>query len=81
MAAFRAAAIAGLAAARPLTLQGLQAEHALLVRRLTAGVGVEDAVALWQRLGVAQAAQVPDLNAAQVRALRPAAVDTAETAP
>jgi malonate decarboxylase beta subunit len=73
VAAFRAAAIEALGGSIPLTLEALQAEQALLRQRQAAGAGVDDAVALWQRLGVAQAAQVPDLNAAQVRALRPAA--------
>ena len=76
VAEFRAAAIAGLAAARPLTLATLEAEHALLAVRLVVAQtpnDAGDAVTLWQRLGVAQAAQVPDMNAAQVRAARPEA--------
>jgi malonate decarboxylase beta subunit len=69
--AFRAAAIAALAGGRPLTLAALEAEHALLTRRLAAASADGDAIELWQRLGVPTPEQVPDLNAAQVRALRP----------
>jgi malonate decarboxylase beta subunit len=70
VAAFRAAAIAALPLHRPLDGAALEAEHALLAQRLTAAEGADDAVALWQRLGIADAARVPDLGAAAVRALR-----------
>jgi len=82
--AFREAAIAALAvpdAARSVTMESLEAEHALLAARLatmplaewdTASADADAAVRLWQRLGVAHAERVPDLEAAQVRALRPA---------
>jgi malonate decarboxylase beta subunit len=70
VAAFRAAALTALPLRRPLDLMGLEAEHALLAQRLQAGVGADDAVALWQHLGIADAARVPDLGAAAVRALR-----------
>ncbi|MEO5786626.1 MAG: biotin-independent malonate decarboxylase subunit beta [Casimicrobiaceae bacterium] len=70
VAAFRAAAIHGLAAGRPLDLAALEAEQALLARRLAEAADVDDAIALWSRLGVPTAAAVPDMNAAQVRALR-----------
>jgi hypothetical protein len=36
------------------------------------GIGADDAVDLWLNLGFADAPQVPDLSAAQVRALRQA---------
>ncbi len=68
--AFRDAAIRALGASQPLALAGLQAEHRMLAQRLADGVGAEDAVDLWQHIGVQNAAQVPDLNAAQVRELR-----------
>jgi malonate decarboxylase beta subunit len=74
VAAFRAAAIDALDGAgpsRPLDLAALEAEHALLASRWVQGEGTDDAVTLWQRLGVVDAARVPDLDAAQVRALRP----------
>ena len=71
VAAFRQAAIRGLTGHRPLTLDSLQAEHRLLAHRLVDAAEADDAVALWQRIGIAQAAFVPDMNAAQVRELRP----------
>ncbi|WP_309626416.1 biotin-independent malonate decarboxylase subunit beta [Methylibium sp.] len=71
--AFRAAAIAALSAGRPVDAASLEAEHALLAARLQAARGAADAVELWQRSGIADAAHVPDMNATQVRALRPQA--------
>ena len=68
--AFRDAALRALDLGRPLSLGALQAEHELLAGRLVAGAQAEDAVALWQGLGVSRAAQVPDMSATQVRALR-----------
>ena len=78
VAAFRAAAIAALGLAqggsRPITLDSLEQEHALLRARLAAlppdADAQDEAVWLWQALGVADAARVPDLDAAAVRALR-----------
>jgi malonate decarboxylase beta subunit len=71
--AFRAAAIAALGAARAVTLEALEAEHALLRARLAlmadAGEG-DEAQQLWSRLGVADAARVSDLDVDAVRALR-----------
>ena len=69
--AFRDAAVRALHSGRPLTLQWLQHEQVLLTQRLQTGVGADDAVDLWQQLGIGQAAEVPDMNAARVRALRP----------
>jgi malonate decarboxylase beta subunit len=73
--AFRAAAIAALDSRRPVTLEALKDEHALLTAR--AGLLDEpvdedgdDAITLWQRLGVADAARVGDLEVDAVRALR-----------
>jgi len=72
--AFRDAAIDSLDASSPVTLQLLEAEHAMLAARLhllpetTEG---DDAVALWARLGVADAACVTDLGVDALRALRP----------
>lgn len=73
--AFRDAAIAALDLRRPVTLAALEEEHALLAARLRlldAPVedGADDAVTLWQRLGVADAARVGDLEVNAVRALR-----------
>jgi malonate decarboxylase beta subunit len=72
--AFRAAAIASLDASSPVTLELLEAEHAMLAARLsllpqtTEG---DDAMDLWARLGVANAASVTDLDVDALRALRP----------
>ena len=68
--AFREAALRALDSSRPLTLADFQAEHRVLSQRLVDGIGADDAVDLWTQLGIARASQVPDLNAAQVRALR-----------
>jgi len=74
--AFRDAAIDGLGAAKPVTLKSLEDEHALLTARLRelpdAGPDCDDAMAVWQRLGVPDAARVPDMDVAALRALRPA---------
>jgi malonate decarboxylase beta subunit len=67
--AFRDAAIDALGRGRPLTLESLQQEHALLAARLRDAPDGADAVALWQQLGLHDAARVPDLDAAEVRAL------------
>ncbi|WCM86591.1 biotin-independent malonate decarboxylase subunit beta [Acidovorax sp. NCPPB 3576] len=78
VAAFRSAAIAALGAARPVTLAALEAEHALLAARMAAldhlpdDAPADDATALWQALGVADAARVPELDVAAVQGLRPA---------
>jgi malonate decarboxylase beta subunit len=69
--AFRSAAIGALQTRRPMTLGALQAEHTLLADRLKAGLGIDDAVALWQRQGIANAAKVLDMDAASVGRLRP----------
>ena len=75
VAAFRAAAIEALDGSRPVTFEALEAEHALLAARLgcmAEPVEGDDAVALWMRLGVADAERVSDLDVASVRALRDA---------
>jgi malonate decarboxylase beta subunit len=73
--AFRDAAITLIGMRRPVTLDTLQAEHALLVNRshlLDEAVpeGADEAITLWGRLGVAQAARVNDMDVQAVRALR-----------
>ncbi|MCU7374251.1 biotin-independent malonate decarboxylase subunit beta [Paucibacter sp. O1-1] len=77
VAEFRAAAIAMMAALdtpSPVSLASLEAEHALLAARLTLledrDADDDEATTLWTRLGVAAAAQVPDLDVAAVRGLR-----------
>ncbi|ALV07801.1 biotin-independent malonate decarboxylase subunit beta [Roseateles depolymerans] len=67
VAAFREAAIAALDARRPVTLEGLEAEHARLAARLDFP-GAE-ALDLWAALGVPDAARIPDLDVAAVTAL------------
>ncbi|KQM78409.1 biotin-independent malonate decarboxylase subunit beta [Xylophilus sp. Leaf220] len=81
VAAFRAAALAlleGGGASRPVTLDALEAEHALLAARLRdvpeadwAGDGGE-AERLWRTLGVPDAARVPALDVAALQAAFPA---------
>ncbi|CAN5290829.1 biotin-independent malonate decarboxylase subunit beta [soil metagenome] len=73
VAAFRAAAAAGIAQANGLTLDGLEREHTLLAGRLRDAPEGADAFALWRQLGIKNAVQVPDLDAADVRALMEAA--------
>ncbi len=74
VAAFRAAAIAALGSSRPVTLSLLEAEHALLAARLQlldTPLDGDEAVALWTRLGVPDAARIVDLDVGEVRARRP----------
>jgi malonate decarboxylase beta subunit len=71
--AFRDAAVNGLESATPVTLELLEAEHALLARRtalLPQTVHGDEAIALWACLGVADAEQVPTLDVDAVRARR-----------
>jgi malonate decarboxylase beta subunit len=73
VAAFRDAAIGALDASTPVTLEGLELEHTLLASRLRLlpdQVDGDEAVALWARLGVADAARVAELDVNAVRALR-----------
>ena len=74
VAAFRAAAIAALGKSAPLTLAMLEAEHALLSRRLHAlpedDSAGDQSELLWRALGVDYAAQVPELSVDAVRSLR-----------
>jgi malonate decarboxylase beta subunit len=67
MAAFRDAAIAALDLSRPVTLERLEAEHALLAARL--GFDGAEALDLWASLGLPGAARIPDLDVADVTAL------------
>lgn len=75
MDAFRDAAAQGLQHARPLTLQALQQEHTLLANRIAEVGDCKDATDIWQRMGVPNTAQVTDLEAAQVQALKPHALE------
>jgi malonate decarboxylase beta subunit len=69
--AFRSAALEGISARRPMTEAALESEHALLAQRLSGAEGTDDAVALWQRQGITDAARVLDMDVAGVRAARP----------
>ncbi|APW37551.1 biotin-independent malonate decarboxylase subunit beta [Rhodoferax koreense] len=71
VAAFREAALGLLQAARPLTLEALEQEHAMLAARIQDFGDCFDAVDIWRRLGVADAERVVDLDAARIRALKP----------
>ena len=65
LAAFRAAAIASLDTAAPVTLASLEDEHQLLSERmhlLDAPVDGDEAIALWARLGVPAPQRVPELD-------------------
>jgi len=77
VAAFRAAAIAAIDVSKPLTLEALEQEHALLTKRLhaldtTDTTDRDEAALLWSALGIADARQVPELSVEAVRALRTA---------
>lgn len=72
--AFRTAAIAALGASKPVTVEGLEAEHELLAARLRLlddAVDGDEAITLWTRLGVPDAARIGDLDVDAVRMLRP----------
>ena len=73
IAAFRAAAGAGLGIHRPLSLEALEHEHALLAARLDRFGDCRDAVDIWSRMGVPDAARVVDLDVAALNALKPGA--------
>ena len=74
VAAFRAATIAALDEARPVTIERLEAEHALLAGRLRdvpdTADEIPDAIAVWSALDVPDAARVPDMEVAELLALR-----------
>jgi malonate decarboxylase beta subunit len=72
--AFRVAAIGALDRSRPVTLAQLEAEHAMLAARLQlleAPADGDEAVVLWSRLGIPDAARVVNLDVDAVRAMRP----------
>jgi malonate decarboxylase beta subunit len=81
VAAFRAAAIVGLAHGNKLSLASLQAEHKALAGRLQTAPAGADAIALWSSMGIAQAAQIPALDVAAMYELKNAAVVGSPTSP
>lgn len=70
--AFRAAAIAALDRHRAMDLDALEREHAALAARIASAGDSADAIALWERMGIVAARNVPDLDAREIRAMRPA---------
>ena len=75
-AAFRQAAIAALGNSRPLTLESLLAEHAMLQDRVENYGGCKDAVDIWQRMGVSHPERVTDLEADQMQFLLAESTDS-----
>jgi malonate decarboxylase beta subunit len=71
--AFREAAIAALSIRRPVTLDSLEREHALLTRRWREAPAGADAVPFWRQLGVTEAARISELDVEALQQLRPAA--------
>ncbi|PKO61012.1 MAG: biotin-independent malonate decarboxylase subunit beta [Betaproteobacteria bacterium HGW-Betaproteobacteria-18] len=63
MAQFRSAAIGLLGQPKPLSLAGLEVEHALLSDRLQRYGDCRDAMDIWQRAGVAEPLRVADMEA------------------
>lgn len=70
VAAFRSAALALLGQSRPLSLAAMEAEQALLSDRLTRFGDCRDALDIWARAGLADPAQVADLEAGQMQGLK-----------
>jgi malonate decarboxylase beta subunit len=68
-AAFRKAAMEALGSARPLTLESMLAEHALLSERIRLFGDCKDAMDIWRRLGVEHPEQVTDMEADQLQSL------------
>jgi malonate decarboxylase beta subunit len=68
-AAFRAAAMRRLDGPAGLTLEQVEAEHALLQRRWSRFAGIDEPREIWRALGISDPAQVPMLNAADFVAL------------
>jgi malonate decarboxylase beta subunit len=73
--AFREAAIRAIHMRRPMDLDALEAEHSLLAKRLETAPEGADPVLLWKSLGVHDAARVPRMDVAEIRAERTALQD------
>lgn len=69
IAAFRAAAMESLNCHRPVTLDAMEQEHALLAERLDRFGTCTDGAQVWQALGIADPQAVPELDARGVIAL------------
>jgi malonate decarboxylase beta subunit len=70
IAAFRGAATQALASAHPLSVDALEREHALLAARVDSFGDCTDAVEVWERMGLRDAARVVDLDAEALRDLK-----------
>lgn len=70
IAAFRNASIPLLGQSVPLSLETMEAEHALLTDRLIRYGNCRDALDIWQRAGVPDPARVADMEAAEMQALK-----------
>ena len=67
--AFRVAAIDALAHGKPLTLEAMRGEHAMLTERLERFGDCKDPMDMWRRMGIAEPQQVTDLEVAQLQSL------------
>ena len=67
--AFRKAAMEALGSTKPLTLESMLAEHALLSERVQRFGDCKDAMDIWRRLGVQHPEQVTDMEADQLQSL------------
>ncbi|NMM12354.1 MAG: biotin-independent malonate decarboxylase subunit beta [Rhodoferax sp.] len=70
IAAFRNATIPLLGQSVPLSLEAMEAEHALLTDRLIRYGNCRDALDIWQRAGVPDPARVADMEASEMQALK-----------
>ena len=70
IAAFRHATIPLLGQSVPLSLEAMEAEHALLTDRLIRYGNCRDALDIWQRAGVPDPARVADMEASEMQALK-----------
>jgi len=70
IAAFRHATIPLLGQSVPLSLEAMEAEHALLTDRLIRYGNCRDALDIWQRAGVSDPARVADMEASEMQALK-----------
>jgi malonate decarboxylase beta subunit len=67
--AFRIAAIHALAAGKPLTLESMRTEHAILAGRLERCRDCKDPADMWRRMGIEHPEQVTDLEVAQLQSI------------
>ena len=65
--AFRVAAIDALSRGKPLTLESMRGEHAMLTERLERFGDCKDPMDMWRRMGIAEPERVTDLEVAQMR--------------